>query len=320
MMNNLSGQEGCVQGITAYEQAISSVYAPIKLESGIDDSHFYSSVDKSRVGMLNFTKAFASGTFRGVRNKLSMAAGNESLIVMLTLSGSFAFQQRCRSALCEPETVVLMDASSPIEAEQLSATEVLSVSFPLSFARSYYRNVGDYCAKPVSTRSGWGFLLKNFIHSVWEERASFSTTDVRKLPSLIAGFLDPVFISGEEEKALPGLSCAYLTEIERIIDERLQDPDLTPAVIAQALGVSVSYVYHLTRATGNTVGRMIMARRLEQCRIELADPAASERPITDIAFSWGFQELSHFSRRFSEKYGKSPSQYRKEVLRALCEG
>lgn len=212
-----------------------------------------------------------------------------------------------------------MDATSPIEAEQLSATEVLSVSFPLSLAKGYYRNVGDYCAKPVSTSAGWGSLLKKFILSIWDERDSFQSVDVSKLPALIAGYLDPVFISGDlrQKAALPRLTCAYLEQIEQIIAEHLQDPDLSPAMIAKELGVSVSYVYHLTRSTGKTVGRMLMEQRLERCRVDLADPATPSRPITDIAFSWGFQELSHFSRRFSEKYGKSPSQYRKDILRSL---
>jgi AraC-like DNA-binding protein len=34
------------------------------------------------------------------------------------------------------------------------------------------------------------------------------------------------------------------------------------------------------------------------------------RHITEIAFGWGFNELTHFSRAFKERYGVSPRDWR----------
>jgi len=49
---------------------------------------------------------------------------------------------------------------------------------------------------------------------------------------------------------------------------------------------------------------------LDACIRELQHPMAQTRPITDIALSWGFNNLSHFSRVFREHTGMSPSEFR----------
>ena len=42
----------------------------------------------------------------------------------------------------------------------------------------------------------------------------------------------------------------------------------------------------------------------------LQQEAHGQRPITEIALSCGFSNLSHFSRVFREHTGRSPSEFR----------
>jgi AraC-like DNA-binding protein len=37
------------------------------------------------------------------------------------------------------------------------------------------------------------------------------------------------------------------------------------------------------------------------------------RTMSDIAFSWGFSDLSHFGRSFKKAYGISASEYRNQT-------
>ena len=55
---------------------------------------------------------------------------------------------------------------------------------------------------------------------------------------------------------------------------------------------------------------LILRRRLEECAMQLRDPIWARRTITEIAFSWGFNNATHFARVFREKYGLSPRDYR----------
>ena len=45
-------------------------------------------------------------------------------------------------------------------------------------------------------------------------------------------------------------------------------------------------------------------------RRALASPALRHRQVGEIAFDWGFNDLSHFGRTFRERYGLSPRAFR----------
>ena len=45
-------------------------------------------------------------------------------------------------------------------------------------------------------------------------------------------------------------------------------------------------------------------------RQALEDPAQRTRTVSDIAYSFGFSDLSHFARRFKAEFGRSPSECR----------
>jgi AraC-like DNA-binding protein len=47
---------------------------------------------------------------------------------------------------------------------------------------------------------------------------------------------------------------------------------------------------------------------------ELREDAQGTRPITEIALSWGFTNLSHFSRVFRDHAGMSPSEFRHRAV------
>jgi AraC-like DNA-binding protein len=48
--------------------------------------------------------------------------------------------------------------------------------------------------------------------------------------------------------------------------------------------------------------------------LALEDPRQAHRTIGDIAYSWGFSDLSHFSRRFKGAFGCAPGDYRKQQI------
>jgi AraC-like DNA-binding protein len=63
-----------------------------------------------------------------------------------------------------------------------------------------------------------------------------------------------------------------------------------------------------------TVSAYVLRRRLEECARQMADPRWRGHSISEIAFAWGFNSASHFTRCFRERYGQSPRDYRREQL------
>ena len=50
--------------------------------------------------------------------------------------------------------------------------------------------------------------------------------------------------------------------------------------------------------------------RMERCASALVNPAYSGKTIAEIAYEFGFNDISHFSRDFKAIYGLTPSDYR----------
>ena len=105
---------------------------------------------------------------------------------------------------------------------------------------------------------------------------------------------------------------AHLLRAQRYIVGHLADQDLSPTGVAQALRVSVRYLYLLFRAEGTSPARWILERRLEQAsRAFSAYSRQACGTITDIAFSVGFKDASHFTRAFKNWHGCCPREYRR---------
>jgi AraC-like DNA-binding protein len=93
------------------------------------------------------------------------------------------------------------------------------------------------------------------------------------------------------------------------VDLHIHDPELTVESIAGSMRCSSR---HLQTIFGEAepLGRYIWRTRLERCAAALRDPAKVGLSITQIAFSLGFSNASHFSRSFRARFGLSPTEYR----------
>jgi AraC-like DNA-binding protein len=57
-------------------------------------------------------------------------------------------------------------------------------------------------------------------------------------------------------------------------------------------------------------GKWLLQKRLDYSAVLLKNPALN---VSQVALDCGFEDLSHFSRAFKEKFGVSPANYRKKT-------
>jgi AraC family transcriptional regulator, positive regulator of tynA and feaB len=112
---------------------------------------------------------------------------------------------------------------------------------------------------------------------------------------------------GSSARSLVGLN------VRAAIDARLADPTLDAATVAGAAGVSVRYANAVLAQDDTSIMRLIQAKRLARCRKALEDPSQTHRRISEIAYGWGFTDMTHFGRRFKAVYGFLPSDCRRGV-------
>jgi AraC-like DNA-binding protein len=137
------------------------------------------------------------------------------------------------------------------------------------------------------------------------ERARLGTAVLDLVTAAVAARLDHTRDVPPESRQR-----ALVMRVLAFIDERLGDPGLSPAAIASAHHISVSYLYKLFETQPAPVAEWIRQRRLQRCRRDLLDPALRHTPVSTIAARWGFPSAAHFSRLFRAIHGLPPGEYR----------
>lgn len=101
-----------------------------------------------------------------------------------------------------------------------------------------------------------------------------------------------------------------LARVLAYLQAHLTEPDLTARRVAWVHGISVRTLYRLCEEGGISLEQWIIRRRLEGARGELAATDQAPRTIEAVARTWGFGNPAHFTRRFRQAYGVTPSQWR----------
>ena len=124
---------------------------------------------------------------------------------------------------------------------------------------------------------------------------------LRNLSGLVA-----LACGASEEGAEEGrrsLRASQLAAVKRHVDLHLADPDLTPASVALAFGISSRQLHRLFEPTGISFARYVSRHRLLKCRDAVAGATGTGRSIVDIAFGWGFNSMATFYRAFTNEFG-----------------
>jgi AraC-like DNA-binding protein len=124
--------------------------------------------------------------------------------------------------------------------------------------------------------------------------------------------LTKAVVTGGVDAGEPLLAPALTQAARDIVDNHLTHPDLSPAMLAHELHVSVRTLHRAFATTDESTTAYIRRRRLEQARLDLA--AMRDRPaVSEIAARWQFADASHFIRAFKARYGQTPAQFARSV-------
>jgi AraC-like DNA-binding protein len=179
-------------------------------------------------------------------------------------------------------------------------------------------NISGLTARPLSPEAAVGGLASGFLSMLPSRLDAFEGAACTKLAEQA---LDLVALAvseqlGQTGAPLSSIRSTALFRLKSVIEAHLRDSKLRPAAAAAEAGISVRYANHLLSQEGTSVERYILNRRLDRCRQALEDGAQAHRMISEIAYAWGFSDLSHFGRRFRSIFGMSPSDCRRRAQEA----
>lgn len=233
------------------------------------------------------------------------------------IAGRLALEQDSRQIVLKAGEMTFLDAALPYHGEFFLGSNLLVLKLPRAAFEARVGDTRQLVARPIKSSDGDIDMISSVLallprHSQKLSRATAETLQNQTL-DLIAiataklkqGCLSRV----SSAKALAAIS------IRAAIEARLSDPALDVQAVAAAAGVSVRYASSVLGEEGTSIARLIWSRRLARCRAALDDWRQAQRSISDIAYGWGFSDMTHFARSFRKAYGALPSEYRKRAIR-----
>jgi AraC family transcriptional regulator, positive regulator of tynA and feaB len=119
---------------------------------------------------------------------------------------------------------------------------------------------------------------------------------------------------GRDREAEAGAT--LFDDLVRTLRSRLQEADLSPLDVADQHRVSRRRLHYAFAAANTTFVEQLMRLRLERAREILSDARFADLPVTEVAARCGFMDPSHFARRFRQKFGQPPRQFRSAARRS----
>ena len=264
----------------------------------------------ARAGDLIMTRLEAN-RHRVIRTPHRARAGDGGYLkVVAPWQGLAAVEQHGRQAWVRPGGWAIYDTTGSYEVANPERSQHLIVMLPKERLHERGLRLDALTGRHVGGHSGISRVALETMRHTFQELPSMTPEAAHGAGSLI---LDLVHLSLQDlagqGTALTRLE-AFRDRIRAYVGQHLRDPGLSIDRIAQTLNCSKRHLHNAFSDEDDTLAHHILHRRLRACMRDLESPALADHTITEIAFSWGFNNGAHFSRVFREHTGLSPSDFR----------
>jgi AraC family transcriptional activator of tynA and feaB len=210
----------------------------------------------------------------------------------------------------DPSKMQLWASSHPVEFTVDTCLKFVCILFP---EKRLYKRIPGFEGRAFFFDSNQGEVQLIRSHLLTLARISQTTEKLQEtcVSEATIELLANLLRSNENFSAATSRKDTLRDELSSFILQHLTDSELKPAMLADKFGLSLRSIHKLFSDQNTTVMRFIKDQRLESAYCDLADPFLKDASITDICYKWAFSDAAHFSHAFKEKYGASPSEYRR---------
>jgi AraC-like DNA-binding protein len=237
---------------------------------------------------------------------------DDYFLVSIQAAGQGVLSQDGREALLQRGDFALYDSTRPYTLKFDGDFQQYVLKLPGRSLRTAVRETELLTATAVSGQKGAGHLMINMISTLAQDIDTLAPESA----AAVADSVTNILIAGLS--ALPAarrqpVSQLHAYQVERIkacVRAHLQDPQLNVALISGKLKSSASTLHRTWASEACSLSDYIWAQRLEHAKRDLCDPSLAARRVSEIAFSWGFNDAAHFSRAFRSRFACSPREMR----------
>jgi AraC family transcriptional regulator, positive regulator of tynA and feaB len=261
-----------------------------------------------RAGVLGFARTESSG-YRIMRSQRDIdSAPADHWTLYLQMHGRTTFEQNGETVVLDQNDIALLDGRLPFRADFAGVGRRAVVKVP--------REIIDYRAPWMRRRAlhkipaGTQFadLARDHVVALTADDAPPSDSASIVLTENLANLLG---LAGTTDlppgRLQPELQLEALLAFCR---QNLHDCELNPQRVADHFGISVRTVHLRFERIGQSFGRWLLEHRLDACRTALRDERQRGANISEIAYRWGFNDLSHFNKVFRARFDTTPREWR----------
>ena len=249
----------------------------------------------------------------GFRDMQQFAQSDDAYLNILYLrSGREHLRIDYRDIHLQAGDIVLWDSTRKMSFTVSERLEKLTLMIPETSLTSVFPNAHEYSGIPISGKFGMGAMFANHLNALEHGMADIG---VESVTALMKPTMEMLATMMETHTTVSPSTMKYilLNRVKHFIISHLGEENLTPSTIAEAHNISPRYLHVLFEEVGTSVSTWIKLRRLERCKDEIFSASLSKRPLSDIAYKWGFNHPSHFSKVFKKEYGLSPRAFLEQV-------
>jgi len=283
----------------------------------LGEGQFDATIDGVSIGGLDFTK-FALRNLRASTTSRTLRHENhktDHLFMSMVLAGTVRADQNDRSSTDGTGDFAIRDTNTPWTIEHDGYSEVLAIAIPRERIENVLGPARLFASLTVEGHQPVATLARSFLTSMLGQADRMPPEVAERM---VGVGLDLVVASLAEriarEAPRPIHGTVVVQRAKVFVEANLGDQTLDPPQLAAAVGVSLRRLQELFHERGQHISDWIWERRLAEAAKRLGDPGYLHMPLGSLAYSCGFANQSHFSRRFKERYGLSPRDYRHRAL------
>lgn len=234
--------------------------------------------------------------------------------LILQLEGRGAVMRGETETTLKTGDMIIIDMASTTLSRVFAQSRQLCVKLPRALLQARLSSGAIAMACLIEGSGVFGRLLRSLIDALTGAAGTLSHREERgirdALIDLAVAALCAELEPPLELRVFRPTAVRHWALLRQSIETLLSDPELSPAKVAAEHNISTRHLHRLFKHAGTSFGEYVRARRLARCRNDLADQRLAALPVTEIAFRWGFNDSSHFSRCFKKTFGCTARDFR----------